>query len=155
MIVCPNCHAENKDGVSYCDECGTKLEDAVKPAQVAAAEMSTGEMGPPAQLVITRGGTVGREFPLEQRGETHIGRWDPDGGAFPEVDLTQDDPEAKISRKHARIFFRGGAYHLEDVGSLNGTFVNRGSRLMPGSPQELRNGDELLLGKTFFRFQLT
>lgn len=152
MITCPKCHAENKDGVSYCDECGSSLEAPQAPA-AASTEVSTGESGPAARLVLTRGGTVGKEFPLEQSGETHIGRWDPDGGAFPEVDLTQDDPEAKISRKHARIYFRQGSYHLEDVGSLNGTFVNRGARLMPGTPQALSDGDELLLGKTFFKFK--
>jgi eukaryotic-like serine/threonine-protein kinase len=154
MIICPNCKAENMDGVTYCDECGTKLDE---PAPAPVAVSPTGgsqEVGPAARLVITRGGTLGKEFPLERQGETQIGRWDPDGGAFPEVDLTQDDPEAKISRKHARIFFQDGAYHLEDVGSLNGTFINRGSRLMPGSPQSLKDTDEILLGKTFFRFQL-
>jgi serine/threonine-protein kinase len=153
MITCPKCQASNKDGVTYCDECGASL-DAPQPAAPAATGPQGGEAGPPARLVLTRGGTVGKEFPLEQHGETHIGRWDPDGGAFPEVDLTQDDPEAKISRKHARIYFRQSAYHLEDVGSLNGTFVNRSARLMPGSPQALADGDEILLGKTFFKFKL-
>lgn len=154
MITCPNCQAENMDGVTYCDECGTKLDEPAKVPAAAEAAGGSQEIGPAARLIITRGGTVGKEFPLERQGETQIGRWDPDGGAFPEVDLTQDDPEAKISRKHARIFFRDGAYHLEDVGSLNGTFINRGSRLMPGSPQSLKDTDEILLGKTFFRFQL-
>jgi serine/threonine-protein kinase len=159
MISCPNCNAENMGGVTYCDECGTKLDEGASPAVATAvapqpAAVGSDEVGPAGRLVITRGGTVGKEFPLEQRGETHVGRWDPDGGAFPEVDLTQDDPEAKISRKHARIFFQAGAYQLEDVGSLNGTYINRGPRLMPGSPQPLKNGDEVVMGKTFFKFQL-
>ncbi|MEB3284078.1 MAG: FHA domain-containing protein [Candidatus Sericytochromatia bacterium] len=154
MITCPNCQAENMDGVTYCDECGTKLDAPPQSDAPVAGTAASQESGPAARLVITRGGTVGKEFPLERQGETQIGRWDPDGGAFPEVDLTQDDPEAKISRKHARIFLRDGAYQLEDVGSLNGTFINRGSRLMPGSPQGLKDSDEILLGKTFFRFQI-
>ena len=106
-----------------------------------------------AKLVITRGGTVGKEFALEWSGETQIGRWDPDGGAFPEVDLTADDPEAKISRKHARIYVQDGEYYLEDLGSLNGTYVNRGPRLLPGSPQVLKLDDEIVMGKTFFRIK--
>lgn len=105
-----------------------------------------------AKLVITRGGTVGKEFALEVGGETLVGRWDPDGGAFPEIDLTSDDPEAKISRKHARIFLQDGEYYIEDLGSLNGTYVNRGPRLLPGSPQVLAAGDEIVMGKTFFKF---
>lgn len=153
MTLCPQCHAENMDGVTYCDECGFKLDDAPlqPPAAVVAAPLDGNDSGPAARLIITRGGTIGKEFPLEQSGETQVGRWDPDGGAFPEVDLTQDDPEAKISRKHARIYVQGGVYHVEDVGSLNGTYVNRGPRLMPGSPQSLKNGDEVVMGKTFFK----
>lgn len=108
---------------------------------------------PKAKLIIMRGGTQGKEFPVE--GEvTAIGRWDPDGGAFPEIDLTNDDIEAKISRKHARILYREGKYLLEDMGSLNGTYINRGARLIPGEPQEIRHGDELIMGKTFFRFEV-
>jgi serine/threonine-protein kinase len=68
------------------------------------------------------------------------------------VDLTQDDPEAKISRKHARIVVQDGEYYVEDVGSLNGTYINRGPRLMPGSPHVLKDGDEVVMGKTFFKF---
>ncbi len=105
-----------------------------------------------AKIVITRGGTVGKEFALESSGETLIGRWDPDGGAFPEVDLTSDDNEAKISRKHARIYVENDEFFVEDLGSLNGTYVNRGPRLLPGSPQALKDGDELVMGKTFFKF---
>ena len=156
MITCPNCSAENMGGVTYCDECGTKLDESgaasVATATVAPPVESNGEPGPPGRLVITRGGTVGKEFTVETINETQVGRWDPDGGAFPEVDLTQDDPEAKISRKHARIFVQNGGYMLEDVGSLNGTYINRGPRLMPGSPQPIKDGDEVVMGKTFFKF---
>ena len=35
--------------------------------------------------------------------ESQLGRWDADGGIFPDVDLDAEDPEAKISRRHARI----------------------------------------------------
>ena len=154
MITCPNCSAQNMGGVTYCDECGTKLDEgaAVATATVPAPEAGAGAPAAAAKLMITRGGTIGKEFALEQSGETHVGRWDPDGGAFPEVDLTQDDPEAKISRKHARLFVENGVYHVEDAGSLNGTYVNRGPRLMPGSPASLKNGDEVVMGKTFFKF---
>lgn len=106
-----------------------------------------------AKLVILRGGTQGKEFTLD--GEIiSIGRWDPDGGAFPEIDLTNDDIEAKISRKHSRILVKDGSYLLEDMGSLNGTYINRGPRLVPGEPQEIKDGDEVIMGKTFFRFEI-
>ncbi|HEY9856534.1 MAG TPA: FHA domain-containing protein [Stenomitos sp.] len=161
MIVCASCNHENEAGVQFCDECGSKL--AVTATIPVAAPVTAGTAGGPspivsepasyaAKIVITRGGTVGKEFALEGSSETHIGRWDPDGGAFPEVDLTSDDDEAKISRKHARVFIEGGEYYLEDLGSLNGTYVNRGPRLLPGSPQILKDGDEIVMGKTFFKF---
>jgi pSer/pThr/pTyr-binding forkhead associated (FHA) protein len=108
---------------------------------------------PKSKLTITRGGTQGKEFHLETD-VIAIGRWDPDGGAFPEVDLTNDDIEAKISRKHARILYQEGKFLLEDMGSLNGTYINRGPRLIPGEPQEIKHADELIMGKTFFKFDI-
>jgi pSer/pThr/pTyr-binding forkhead associated (FHA) protein len=85
--------------------------------------------------------------------DSQIGRWDADGGVFPDVDLDADDPEAKVSRRHARISLRDGAYFVEDLGSTNGTFVNRGKRLAPGARQVLKDGDEIIVGKTFLRFR--
>jgi hypothetical protein len=108
---------------------------------------------PHAKLVIHRGRSVGKEFPLSED-ESHIGRWDADGGIFPDVDLDSDDPEAKVSRRHARITHRGGQYYIEDLGSTNGTFVNRGRRLLPGDRQSLRDGDEVIVGKTFLKFHV-
>jgi hypothetical protein len=106
-----------------------------------------------AKLVIHRGRSVGKEFPMCED-ESHIGRWDADGGIFPDVDLDSDDPEAKVSRRHARITRRGGVYYIEDLGSTNGTFVNRGRRLLPGDRQPLRDGDEVIVGKTFLKFHV-
>lgn len=106
-----------------------------------------------AKLVLERGGRIGREFPLAG-GETNIGRWDADSGIFPDVDLDQDDPEAKVSRRHARIVVQNGQYFIEDLGSTNGTFVNRGRRLLPGHRQMLQSGDEIIVGKTFLKFHL-
>jgi hypothetical protein len=103
-----------------------------------------------AKLSVVRGGRKGQEFPLED-GNNLVGRWDPETGSFPEVDLDADDPEAKISRKHALIRIDGGKITIEDIGSLNGTYVNRQPRLSPGSPVELKSGDEVIIGKTFLK----
>lgn len=86
--------------------------------------------------------------------EAQIGRWDADGGIFPDVDLDTDDPEAKVSRRHARITLSNGQYFLEDLGSTNGTFINRGKRLPPGQRHALCDGDEIIVGKTFLRFHI-
>ena len=106
-----------------------------------------------ARLLIERGGRIGKEFPITGI-ETNIGRWDADSGIFPDVDLDEDDPEAKISRRHARIINHNGQYFIEDLGSTNGTFVNRGRRLLPGKRHMLQNGDEIIVGKTFLKFQI-
>ena len=119
-ITCPNCNAENQEGVNYCDECGTKLGEATpstsrtvpaagSSAPAAPAVSSSGTAAQTAKLVITRGGTVGKEFPLEAASDTHVGRWDPDGGAFPEIDLTQvagfiqRDAVLGEDRRHLRV----------------------------------------------------
>ena len=106
-----------------------------------------------ARLVIERGKSIGKQFMLNSP-ESNIGRWDADGGIFPDVDLDSDDPEAKVSRRHARITLLEGKHFLEDLGSTNGTFVNRGKRLHPGTRQPLNDGDEIIVGKTFLRFHL-
>jgi hypothetical protein len=142
-------------------------EPAAAPASAStpAAEAPTGEIKLPptppaaapampsmfkARLVIVRGGRKGHEFALED-GNNLVGRWDPDTGAFPEVDLDQDDAEAKISRKHALLRIDDGKITIEDIGSLNGTFVNRQPRLQPGNPIDLKTGDEIIIGKTFLK----
>lgn len=117
-----------------------------------ASSMGSGTR-PRAWLVIERGRSLGKKFVLGDV-ESQIGRWDADGGIFPDVDLDSDDPEAKVSRRHARITLREGQYFLEDLGSTNGTFVNRGKRLLPGQLHQLQDGDEIIVGKTFLRFHV-
>jgi hypothetical protein len=142
----------------------TGAEAAAAPEPVPAAEPAPAVAPPPgaapqpaaaapsfkAKLTIVRGGRQGHEFPLEG-GNNLVGRWDPETGAFPEVDLEADDPEAKISRKHALIRLDGAKITIEDIGSLNGTYVNRQPRLAPGTPHDLKDGDEIIVGKTFFK----
>ncbi len=106
-----------------------------------------------AKLIIERGGRIGKEFEISGI-ETSIGRWDADSGIFPDIDLDEDDAEAKVSRRHARIIKHNGQYLIEDLGSTNGTFVNRGRRLLPGKRQALQHGDEVIVGKTFLKFQV-
>lgn len=109
--------------------------------------------GTHGRLVIERGESAETEFLLAAE-ESYIGRWDADNGIFPDIDLDTHDPDAKVSRRHARITYRGNIHMIEDLGSTNGTFLNRGRRLLPGSPQVLNDGDEIIVGKTFLRFNV-
>lgn len=116
--------------------------------------LQTGVSSMNAKLVIERGDGPGTEFRLSGADAT-IGRWDADNGIFPDVDLDSHDQEAKVSRRHARIKMLDGNYVVEDLGSTNGTYVNRGRRLLPGMPQVINDGDEVIVGKTFLRFHIS
>jgi len=106
-----------------------------------------------AMMVIERGDGPGTEFKLVNN-ESTIGRWDADNGVFPDVDLDAFDADAKVSRRHAKIYISNGTYFIEDLGSTNGTYINRGRRLLPGEAQVLSDGDEVIVGKTFLRFHI-
>ena len=127
---------------------------AVVSEQKTSAPLVVSDHKVHATLVIERGSSAGKRFSLSDQ-DANIGRWDADGGVFPDVDLDTDDPEAKVSRRHARISLRDGQYLIEDLGSTNGTFVNRGHRLASGERHPLKDGDEIIVGKTFLRFRVT
>jgi FHA domain len=156
----PGSKNNNKaDGNGSKDSSATVAQSSAKASAPVMAEQQTAvplvESGNRvhATLVIERGNSAGKQFPLSSQ-DANIGRWDADGGVFPDVDLDSDDPEAKVSRRHARISLREGKYVIEDLGSTNGTFVNRGHRLKPGERPPLKDGDEIIVGKTFLRFRV-
>ena len=130
------------------------LEEENSKEKSSEIEKQNKPKGVHATLIVERGEAVGIEFTLTSD-ESNIGRWDADNGIFPDVDLDAYDPEAKVSRRHARIRRENGSqYVLEDLGSTNGTFINRGRRLIPGNSNILNDGDEIIVGKTFLRFYI-
>lgn len=98
------------------------------------------------KLVIISNLNKGKTFEL-QEGNNLIGRWDPEDKSFPEIDLEAEDEESKISRRHCVVIQDRGSVVVEDVGSLNGTFVNGGSKLVPGQQVPIKPGDQVLVGK--------
>lgn len=152
----PNPQANGNDGRGNKEVPATVARSAAPPASGMISQQGAGAVavaGQNATLTIERGKSAGKQFPIGQGG-SDIGRWDADGGVFPDVDLDSDDPEAKVSRRHARISCENGKYAIEDLGSTNGTFVNRGRRLKAGERHPLSDGDEIIVGKTFLRFHL-
>ena len=117
---------------------------------------SGAEPDPNARLVEISSGIT---FPLADSRDTTVGRIDPVTGIHPDVDLTPVDGKRSISRRHARMRHEDdGSYGvIEDVGTMNGTFVNGvrlvAGRLVPGGerghrglryhPVPLRNRREL------------
>lgn len=162
LPVRPPRQPEGVEGLNYTSPPQVKAVEIPRPESVAPPEREQSQAPldqsvsarAAAKLVIQRGGRVGREFAINGI-ETNIGRWDADSGIFPDIDLDEDDPEAKISRRHARIVNHNGQFFIEDLGSTNGTFINRGRRLLPGKRHMLQNGDEVIVGKTFLKFQVS
>jgi 3',5'-cyclic-nucleotide phosphodiesterase len=102
---------------------------------------------PAAYLEVLNGSLVGTRFPLGA--ETIIGRDDED---VPLQEGGIDLADARVSRKHARIFTQGGRYYLEDCHSTNGTFLNA-FRLQAGAPCVLREGSNVQVGSVHLRFR--
>jgi pSer/pThr/pTyr-binding forkhead associated (FHA) protein len=99
---------------------------------------------PNAFRLVAPGGKA--EFFLHPEGDTLIGRGDPVTGITPDVDLGPLDPQRSTSRRHAKIYSMGGKlYLMEEIGVMNGTFVN-GSRVATGTPVLVSSGDELRFG---------
>ena len=84
----------------------------------------------------------------------HVGRTDRSANVFPTIDLEIDGGHnAGVSRRHTRISRQPDGYYLEDLGSINGTFLNR-RRLSPGNATELKDGDEVRMGNIVLRIVL-
>ncbi|MBA2621824.1 MAG: protein kinase [Acidobacteria bacterium] len=109
-----------------------------------------------AQLLIVGTGELETPAFTIEKDESLLGRRDPMSNIFPEVDLSRFDPQAKISRRHARIRRSGDCFVVEDLGSSNGTMVESSVkekiRLQPRQPYTLTNGDKLKLGDTTLHF---
>jgi pSer/pThr/pTyr-binding forkhead associated (FHA) protein len=148
-MFCTQCGHKNPDGARYCANCGAALEnvqdDSTTTISLAAQDLEAEveqEVATPveelregtAMLVVRRGPNAGSRFLLDKEVVT--------AGRHPESDIFLDD--ITVSRRHAEIRRgRGGEFTVHDVGSLNGTYLNR-ERVEDGS---LTNGAELQIGK--------
>jgi pSer/pThr/pTyr-binding forkhead associated (FHA) protein len=144
------------DLARFCSNCGTALpnlsEDAPADAtgRLDAPISTTGPVGAvsgtnivgvapgTAMLIVRRGPSEGTSFQLDVD-VTTLGRGD-------YSDVTLDD--VTVSRNHAEIRRTPEGWHLRDVGSLNGTYVNR-ERI---EETLLAGGDEVQIGKYRFVF---
>ena len=163
-MTCPTCGHASVEGDRFCGSCGAPLsaeafesiEHTGSITSIIPAGPGTGS-GPmsavgsgrqfelpsgSALLVVHRGPGEGQEYVLdESAGVQTVGR-------APEADIFLDD--VTVSRRHAE--FRHGAegWSVRDVGSLNGTYVNR----VRVEDLHLSGGDEVQIGKFRFVFLL-
>jgi CRP-like cAMP-binding protein len=113
-----------------------RQEPRPRPQPTGAAQ------GKGARLEVEGESTV---FPVMEP-ETLIGRYDPVTDTRPDIDLTQVDLKRSVSRRHARLARTAdGVFITEEVGALNGTFVN-GTKLVTGRAHPVQDGDKLSLG---------
>jgi hypothetical protein len=143
-IYCPECGFQNPEAANYCAKCGALLvkEESGETTMTFTPQDPEEEGQPvlddlgvkgPALVVRSGGGRAGETFPLEGE-RTTIGR-------SPDCEIFLDD--VTVSRKHAVLERNGNTLRIEDLGSLNGTFLNR-KRIESG---DLSDGDELQVGK--------
>ena len=145
---CPECGFVNAEGANYCQKCGAFLAeggDAEGDTTAAYQLEESGELKPVdveeiqsegegATLAIRAGGgRAGEVFSLAGERMT-IGR-------SPDAEVFLDD--VTVSRNHALLVRRRDGLYVDDLGSLNGTYVNR-HRI---ESHRLSDGDELQVGK--------
>ena len=161
MPFCTACGTQNPDDARFCAQCGNRLgaaPDATSIADEAGGESTTtiaigadktetsdrqlnpvdaaavdALPGGHALLVVQRGPGSGSRFLLDQDVVT--------AGRHPDSEIFLDD--VTVSRRHAEFHREGETFTVSDVGSLNGTYVNR-DRI---DRVQLNDGDEVQIGK--------
>jgi FHA domain len=149
-VHCPECGFVNAEGANYCQKCGAYLARPEGEGETEGSTVTykvneeTGEYEPVdldeevaaagAALVIrSGGGRAGESFAIEGE-RMSIGR-------TPDADVFLDD--VTVSRNHALLVERQDGHYIDDLGSLNGTYVNR-RRI---ESHRLEDGDEIQIGK--------
>ena len=148
-MLCARCGHGNPEDARFCSSCGAPLSagDEETTLTLSAVEAATEEdeleryldgLAPGVGMFVVRHGpSAGSSYRLD-KASTSIGR-------HPDSDVFLDD--ITVSRRHVVVERGSGGYTLRDVGSLNGTYVNR--KRVDESP--LQHGDEVQVG----RFRLT
>ncbi|MCZ4497749.1 MAG: Forkhead-associated protein [Marmoricola sp.] len=156
MHTCSHCGSENAVEARFCSHCGHALDSAAVPAETTAtitfgstaprpdaddasalneADAAAADALPAgnALLIVQRGPGAGSRYLLDTDAVS--------AGRHPQSDIFLDD--ITVSRRHAEFRREGGTFRVSDVGSLNGTYVNR-DRI---DDALLQNGDEVRIGK--------
>jgi pSer/pThr/pTyr-binding forkhead associated (FHA) protein len=161
MPFCTACGKQNPDDARFCSQCGTRLvgADTKAPPEPDAAGESTATIAiglgdkvdtadrlNPVDAAAVDALPAGHALLVVQRGPGSGSRFllDSDvvnAGRHPDSEIFLDD--VTVSRRHAEFHRSGDAFTVTDVGSLNGTYVNR-DRI---DRVQLKDGDEVQIGK--------
>jgi hypothetical protein len=156
---CSECGSEVTPEMKFCAECGTRLVHAQSTVSYAPSFVGEDEEAAPGAARDEGGPEGAALIELDQVEGTAGRRMHDIGdelvtvGRSPESKIFLDD--VTVSRQHAEIFRReqqhGKGFRIRDAGSLNGTYVNR----VRVDSVDLRNGDEIQIGKYRFKFVFT
>lgn len=144
--TCPSCNHNNDLAANFCSSCGERIGGGPDATTEALSVVELGESSGSDHLddraaiaqgtgllVVEEGPKSGSRYALDSEVIT--------AGRHPESDIFLDD--VTVSRRHVEITNVGGEYQAKDVGSLNGTYVNK--ELIEASA--LNDGDELQIGR--------
>ena len=149
MTYCSECGAENARPSKFCANCGAELPLTDSTVSYSPTfieeELSPVTESPDGAALLELDqveGTAGRR--MHDVGEEAV-----TVGRSPDCSIYLDD--VTVSREHAEIQRGGHGFRIRDAGSLNGTYVNR----VRVDAVDLRNGDEIQIGKYRFKFVFT
>jgi pSer/pThr/pTyr-binding forkhead associated (FHA) protein len=142
---CPECGFVNSEGANYCQKCGAFLSDVQQESDDTTAAWQldeTGDIRPLDPEQVEQGGTLVIRSGGGRSGETFSIAGDQMRiGRSPDAEVFLDD--VTVSRNHALLVRKRDGLFIDDLGSLNGTYVNR-RRI---ESHKLTDGDELQIGK--------
>jgi pSer/pThr/pTyr-binding forkhead associated (FHA) protein len=151
-MICSNCGSQNPAEARFCSQCGAALattapSDATATIRISDPRTDTSDrLLSPVDAAAVDGLPAGSALLVVQRGPGSGSRFlldkdTVDAGRHPDSDIFLDD--VTVSRHHAEFGRVGDSFEVTDVGSLNGTYVNR-DRI---ESVVLKDGDEVQIGK--------
>jgi hypothetical protein len=145
--VCERCFARNVAGETFCKVCGDELPTASVDLDIGQTRRV--DVGAIKTTLLIHGDDAGDDIALTlDKDIVLVGRASHADNVYPDVDLSPFDKYNYVSRRHAFILRRQSTIVLEDLESVNGTFVNVTQQLSPHVLTPLRDGDEITFGQT-------